>query len=76
MPHAHTTTGRGRKCECEWQAMRAGQIFGVEFGAPEVPNGRVRPVLAGQSVSESVSQPISQSASQSIGQSASQSVSE
>ena len=29
--------------------MRIGQIFAAEFGADEVPNGRVRPVLAGQS---------------------------
>ena len=30
------------------QLMRIGQIFGEAFGKAEVPNGRVRPVLAGQ----------------------------
>lgn len=31
-----------------YMAMRIGQIFGEVFGQHEVPNGRVRPVLAGQ----------------------------
>jgi hypothetical protein len=31
-----------------FMAMRIGAIFGQVFGATEVPNGRVRPVLAGQ----------------------------
>ena len=31
-----------------YQLMRIGQIFGAAFGATEVPNGRIRPVLAGQ----------------------------
>jgi hypothetical protein len=31
-----------------YMLMRIGQLFGTVFGSHEVPNGRVRPVLAGQ----------------------------